>query len=148
MADVKTRKMKLKKDFTPPSFDDGDEFFPNGIFEFNITKLLSFIGSHPSAFPVENVEVSSLVRGVPDHLDENTVQQANFRNPIVLAEISPGRFNVVDGNHRLEKARREGAVKIPAYRVAAEQHVSFMKTVKGYRAYIGYWNTKVRELNG
>ncbi len=137
--------MKLKKNFTPPSFDDGDEFFPNGIFEFNITKLLSFIGSHPSAFPVENVDVSSLVRGVPDHLDDKTVQKANLANPIVLAEISPGRFNVVDGNHRLEKAMRDGLKSIPTYRVAAEQHVPFMKTVRGYQAYVKYWNEKLRE---
>ncbi|MGK5082986.1 ParB N-terminal domain-containing protein, partial [Bdellovibrionota bacterium FG-1] len=108
------------------------------IFDFNITKLIAFIHANSETFPIERVSVPSLVRGIPDHLDEETVKTANLANPIILAEISPGRFNVIDGNHRLERARREGAVEIPAYRVAAEQHVPFMKTVKGYQAYVGY----------
>jgi hypothetical protein len=36
-------KLKIIKKFTPCPIDDGDELFPNGIFEFNITKMLSFI---------------------------------------------------------------------------------------------------------
>jgi hypothetical protein len=142
---MKARKMKLNKKFEPLEWNEGDEFFPNGIFEFNITKLVAHIGANPAEFPLERVAVSTLVRGVPDHLNEETVQNANLTNPIVIAEISPGRFNVIDGNHRLEKARRDGVDTIPVYRVAAEQHVPFMKTVNGYQAYIEYWNIKVDE---
>ncbi|MGK5087098.1 ParB N-terminal domain-containing protein [Bdellovibrionota bacterium FG-2] len=145
MTRIMTRKMKLKKNFVPVAPGDDDEYFANGIFEFNITKLVAFIRAKPDIFPTEQVTVAPLARFVPMHLDEKTIQQANLSNPIVLGEISPGRFNVIDGNHRLEKARRDGLETIPAYRVAAEHHVAFLKSVRAYQAYIGYWNGKLKE---
>jgi hypothetical protein len=36
-------KLKLDKMFRPCPLDEGDEAYPNGIFEFNITRLLTFI---------------------------------------------------------------------------------------------------------
>jgi hypothetical protein len=70
---------------------------------------------------------------------------AGHYQPIILAEVSPGRFNVIDGNHRVERARRDGLDTIPAYRVPAEEHVAFLKTVCGYEAYVRYWNDKLKE---
>jgi ParB-like chromosome segregation protein Spo0J len=32
--------------------------------------------------------------------------------PVVLAEISPGQYNLIDGRHRMEKARRMGINRI------------------------------------
>lgn len=142
---MKTRKMKLNKNFTPPISDEDDEYFANGFFHFNITKLAVFIQANRDLFPVEMIEVVTLVREIPEHLDEEAVQKANLSNPIFIAEISPDRFNVIDGNHRLERARREGVETIPAYRIAAEHHVPFLKTAKAYQSYIGYWNEKVAQ---
>ena len=116
------------------------------IFEFNIKKLLAFIQANPTRFPVEMIQISALpFQGSGESLNEETIKTAILSNPIVLAEISPGRFNVIDGNHRTERARREGAGTVLAYRVAAEQHVPFMKTVRGYEAYVKYWNQKLKE---
>ena len=39
-------KIKLDKKFQPMAADDGDEFFPNGIFEFNITKNIQSMRSY------------------------------------------------------------------------------------------------------
>ena len=55
--------------------------------------------------------------------------------PIILAEISPGKYNVIDGNHRIEKAYRLGTERIPAYILTARQHLRFLTTVKAYHAY-------------
>ena len=52
-------------------------------------------------------------------------------------------YNVIDGNHRLERAFRDGVEQIAAYRVKAEDHLSFLTTDKGYKAYIDYWNSKI-----
>ena len=41
------------------------------------------------------------------HMDSVVISQ-----PVILAEISPGRFNLIDGNHRMEKARRLGVMSI------------------------------------
>jgi hypothetical protein len=46
-------KLKLDKGFQPSPVKEGDEAYPNGIFEFNITGLLTFIDAHPGDFPIE-----------------------------------------------------------------------------------------------
>jgi hypothetical protein len=141
---VKLKKLKFHTDFTPLPVSEGDELFPNGIFEFNVTKLLAFIRDHPSHFPVEEIDIESLGAAFGrERLDEEAINTANVKNPIVLAEISPNRFNVIDGNHRVEKARREGMKYIPGYRVHAHQHTAFLTSVKAYETYVKYWNSKV-----
>jgi len=54
---------------------------------------------------------------------------------------------VIDGNHRMEKARRLGIERIPAFKLSPEQHLQFLTTEKGYLAYIEYWNGKMK-VNG
>ena len=66
--------------------------------------------------------------------------------PVILAEISPGRYNLIDGNHRMEKARRMGINSIQAYKLNVEQHMRFLTSRKAYVAYIGYWNNKLKEM--
>ncbi len=34
--------------------------------------------------------------------------------PILLAEIAPGLYNVIDGDHRLARARRDSAQTVPS----------------------------------
>jgi hypothetical protein len=145
-ASLKLTKLKVQTDFTPLSVSDGDELFPNGIFEFNVTKLLAFIRDHPSQFAVEQVEIASLGAAFGTGLNEDVINTANLKNPIVLAEISPNRFNVIDGNHRVQRARREGMRYIPAYRVQAHQHVAFLTSARAYERYVEYWNSKVDDL--
>jgi hypothetical protein len=141
----KSRQFKINKKFEPAESDAGDELFPNGYFEFNITKLLAFIESKTNMFPVEQVEVKKLVKERHGHLNEETVLTAKVTKPIVLAEISPGRYNVIDGHHRLERARREGFETIPVYRVGAELHHAFLTSANSYKAYVKYWNSKLEE---
>jgi hypothetical protein len=115
------KRIRLDKTFESLHHDDEDEFYQNGIFAFNITKLLSY-------------------------LNESTIQTANLSSPLILAEIAPTRFNVIDGNHRLEKAFCEGVDKISVYRVLVEKHLPFLTTKQSYRAYIEYWNSKIDEM--
>lgn len=136
------RNLKISKNFSPCSIDDGDELYPNGIFNFNITKMAEYIQNQD--ITCEEVFVRDYSRGSSkfkeDHLD--TVDVAK---PVIVAEISPGRYNVIDGNHRMEKARRLGIEKIKAYKLNPEQHLQFLTTEKGYLAYIEYWNSKLKE---
>ena len=115
-------------------------------FEFNITKLLAFIKTNADKFPVEQVDPNAFRPADIASLDEATIEIANLSDPIVLAEISPGRFNVVDGNHRVERAHRVGVERIPAYRVSAADHHAFLTSERSYKIYIEYWNSKVDEL--
>jgi hypothetical protein len=138
------KKFKFSKKFQPIVSDVGDELYPNGIFRFNITKLLEFINLNKDKFQPEEVEVKTVRTFPSSSLDETTIKNANLALPIILAEISPGKFNVIDGNHRLEKAYRTGVATIPAYRLFAEQHIMFLASIEAYKAYVEYWNTKVK----
>lgn len=139
-------KLKINKKFQPFIVDEKDELFPNGFFEFNITKLIAQIKTNPDDFPIEEVTLDSLWESSPN-LSETTIQAANLSVPIILAEISPGRFNVVDGNHRVAKARRDGVGSLPAFKVGPDQHHHFLTTVDGYKKYVEYWNSKVVEMS-
>jgi hypothetical protein len=93
---------KLKRDnnFQPCPAESGDEHYQNGIFEFNITRLLAFIDTSAERFPIELVSVDEFPNFGGSHLDEETLRTADLSRPILLAEISPGLYNVIDGHHR------------------------------------------------
>ena len=138
------RKLKKARTFIPCPVDDGDEMYPNGIFVFNITKMTEYIYSCPEIV-VESVSVKEFSTGLST-FNETHLPSVDVSKPIIVAEISPGRYSVIDGNHRLEKARRAGLEKIPAYRLEPKQHLRFLTTEKGYIAYIDYWNSKLKAL--
>lgn len=134
------RKLKFSKRFTPCPVDDGDELYPNGIFVFNITKMAQFI--EDQVIRCEEVllkDYHSFSKFKEDYLATVDVSR-----PVIVAEISPGRYNVIDGNHRMEKARRLGLEKLMAYRLSPDQHLQFLTTEQGYLAYIEYWNGKLK----
>ena len=64
------RKLKLDKKFAPSPSDDGDEFFANGIFEFNITKLQAFVAGNVEKFQVQSIEVAQFHRYDPTTLED------------------------------------------------------------------------------
>ena len=136
------KKLKIIKSFEPCPVDDGDEMYPNGIFNFNITKMAEFIQNQK--ITCEEVLVRDYSRG-SSKFKEDYVGTVDVAKPVIVAEISPGRYNVIDGNHRMEKARRLGMEKISAYKLSPEQHLQFLTTEKGYLAYIEYWNSKLKE---
>ncbi|RQW82671.1 MAG: hypothetical protein EHM79_17845 [Geobacter sp.] len=137
------RKLKINKRFTPCPEEDGDELYPNGIFVFNITKLAEYI--QRSGIVCEEVLVEDFCRD-SSKFNEEHLPSVDVTKPVIIAEISPGRYNVIDGNHRMEKARRLGLKKMPTYKIAPEQHVQFLTTAKGYLAYVEYWNGKLKSL--
>ena len=72
-------KLKLDAKFEPCPPEAGDELFPNGIFEFNISKLLAFIHTHPERFPVELFELAEIPNYGDADLDEAAVGTAAYR---------------------------------------------------------------------
>jgi hypothetical protein len=137
-------KLKLDKIFQPCPAEPGDELYPNGIFEFNITRLLAFVETQVERFPIERVEVEGIQNYGSESLNEEAVSTADLLRPILFAEISPGLFNLIDGHHRVAKARREGVKTLPAHRVACPHHVRFLTSTLAYERYVEYWNEKIR----
>lgn len=138
--------MRIQADatFVPCPVDDGDELFPNGIFEFNVTRILEHVARHPEEVALVQVAVNGFPRWDRPLVDAN-VEAADLGRPVVLAEITPGRYNLIDGHHRLEQARRRGVETLWAYRLTAAQHVRFLTSESAYLAFVGYWNGKVGE---
>jgi len=76
--------------------------------------------------------------------DESHVDSVDVNRPVLLAEISPGHYNLIDGNHRMEKARRRGISRIFAYRLNVKQHIEFLTERTAYLSYVEYWNGKLK----
>ncbi len=91
-----TGRLRRDKKFQPRPAKLDDEHYANGIFEFNITRLLAFIDTCPEQFPIESVLVDDLAGYGGSNLNEEAVRNADLSRPILLAEIAPGRFNVID----------------------------------------------------
>lgn len=134
---------KVDNDFTAcPTV--GDEIYPNGIFEFNITKILQYIHENQHTVVLEEVAVDDFPKAFSS-INESHMDSVELTAPVILAEIAPGRFNLIDGHHRMEKARRKGVKRIFAYKLNVEQHMQFLTDKKAYVAYIEYWNSKLKK---
>lgn len=111
---------------------------------FNITKMVEYIQNNLDAIAIEEVAVSDYFKGFSS-INEFHVDSVDTSKPVIFAEISPGQYNLIDGHHRMEKARRKGISSVPAYKLNVEQHIQFLTSRKGYVAYVEYWNNKLKE---
>ena len=103
--------------------------------------MIDFINSNTSDFIIEEVSVDDYPREFSS-INEDHMNNVQITEPVILAEISPGLYNLIDGNHRMEKARRLGIKRMRAYRISAEQHTRFLTSLEAYMAYVEYWNSK------
>jgi hypothetical protein len=145
-ADTVPARLKLAPSFLPCPIDAGDEVFRNGIFDFNITRLTAYIETHADRFPIEIVAVASTPNYGDSRLDQTTISAADLSRPVLFAEIAPSRFNLIDGNHRMARARRDGVPSVPAYRIRCPHHVAFLTSTMAYQKYVEYWNGKIKEM--
>lgn len=92
-------------------------------------------------------------------MNKDYVEQADLGRPLIFAEIAPDRlemgmrradgdlyargYNLLDGHHRLAKARKLGIQKLPAYVLRMEQHLPF--PARSYETYVDYWKGKLEE---
>jgi len=136
--------LRVDEDFIPCPVADGDELFPNGIFVFNVTRMLEWIGRNQGEVLTEDVAVGEFF-GEFSSITESHMSSVTCDRPVVLAEISRGRYNLIDGHHRMEKAQRSGARRIPAHKLNVKQHVRFLTCKKAYRAFVEYWNSKLED---
>jgi hypothetical protein len=136
-------KITIDRSFQPCPIEDGDECYPNGVFEFNITRLLAFIDAHADQFPIAPITLAEISTIGDSKLNPETVQTADLSRPIVLAEIAPNRHNVIDGHHRVGRARCEGLQSLPCRRIRCPVHVAFLTSTIAYERYVEYWNSKL-----
>ncbi len=134
----------------------GDEYYPNGLFTFHITKLNQFIDEHPEKIQVVEINVEEYhTHFCNQEMNPEYIKSADVTRPVILAEIAPDRlyhgypsitkdyysrgYNIIDGHHRLAKAKEQGIEELKAYLIPMEQHIDFM--FKGFETYVEYWNS-------
>ena len=139
------KQLKADEGFEPYPVSTGDELYPNGIFEFNISKIIKDVENDPDKFGLCEIFVGDFPGGLST-INEAHLESVDISRPVILAEISPGRYNVIDGNHRMEKARRLKMNAISAYQLDVTQHLKYLTSKKAYFAYIRYWNEKVQQI--
>jgi hypothetical protein len=123
---------------------EGDEFFPNGIFNFNISRILEDINAGLLQVEYEEILVQEWCR-THGHgsINEEHLPTVDVTKSILQAEIRPGMFKIIDGNHRIEKAFRDGILSIHSYKLRGEHLIPYFMRVEGYKAFVDYWNSKL-----
>ncbi len=134
--------LKIDPDFIPCPAEEGDELFPNGIFVFNVTRMIEYIQESDEVI-LEEVMINDINHHFSS-INESHLDTVDISRPIILAEIAPGRYNLIDGHHRLEKARRMGKESMQAYKMNVLQHVQFLTSKEAYQSYVEYWNNKLK----
>ena len=141
---TRSRKIKLDKKFEPLPTRDGDEIFRSGYFKFNITRIMEDILAGKLEVAEEPINVSSWFRlRSSNAVNEDHISSVDINKTVLQAEIRAGVYNMIDGNHRIEKARREGIEWINSYKIKGEQLVPYFIEKKGYEAFVEYWNSKL-----
>lgn len=129
----------IVKNFVPCPVKPEDELFRLGIFVFNITRMLEFIENYPEKFVLEDISVNNLYSSF-SRIDENRIDVVDFSMPVLLIEITPGQFTLIDGNHRMEKARRLGIKSLKGYRLKISDHIPFLTSKESYEKFVEYLN--------
>jgi len=101
------RKLKLQKNYTPKvQNSDEIEIYPNGVFNFFISKIIEDIDDgilQPIKVRINIEKWLQTHYQCKDNINENHLLSVNTRKPIIQAEIKPNHFEIIDGNHRFEK---------------------------------------------
>ena len=99
--------LKYENSFTPCPVKAEDELFAIGIFEFNITEILKYIKANSASVRLEEIRVSDFFQEFSS-INESHVEWVDVSQPVILAEIAPEQYNLIDGNHRMEKSTQDG----------------------------------------
>lgn len=113
------------------------------MFEFNISRIVDYLGDDAARVPPEQISTRRFPADFSS-IDEGHLEFVSLDKPVIIAEIAPGRFNLIDGHHRMEKARRSGVETLPGYTLSVAHHVNFLTTREAYDAYVRYWNEKLQ----
>lgn len=143
------RTLKFIKNYIPKVQESEEiEIYPNGIFKFFISKILEDIYRGDFKPKMERINIEKWRKShskSTDSLDENHLKIANIKKPIIQAEIRIGKFEIIDGNHRFEKAFRDGKKTINSYKICGEELVPYFYDKQGYECFVKYWNSKLED---
>lgn len=140
----KSRKLVRDKNYKPLPTNEGDEIYSNGIFKFNISKILEHISTGKLNAEKEQIDINKWFKThIRGSVNEDHLPMVDITKPVLQAEIRSGMFEIIDGHHLLEKACRDSVEFIDSYKLIGEQLVPFFADVRGYVSFVEYWNSKL-----
>ena len=95
----------------------------SGSLLWNIGRMLEDAAS----FRVASRSTEELAEGNPFHGDPEYAMETDLTKPLILAELWPGKYKLLDGNHRLYKARALQVDRLPVYFLTWEEHVRYIE---------------------
>ncbi len=138
---LKERTLKLNINFIPCELQEDEECYPNGIFRFNISRIVEDIESGRLQAEMDKIDVPHWFKNhCMGDVNEDHMPNVVLSKPVIQAEIKAGFYEIIDGRHRMEKALRENLQYIDSYKLKGEQLLDYFIDEKGYSAFIGYWN--------
>ncbi|MGO1368834.1 MAG: ParB N-terminal domain-containing protein [Senegalia sp. (in: firmicutes)] len=139
-----SRKINTVINYVPCKVIENEEIYQNGIFHFNISRILEHIISGKIEVEKEEINVSDWYKTHFNGLiDEEHLYTVDTTKPVIQAEISPNRYVIIDGNHRLEKAYRNNIKTIDSYKLKVDQLLEYFTDIRGYESFVEYWNSKI-----
>jgi hypothetical protein len=127
---------------TVESLED-EELYRHGIFEWNISKIIQYINENERDILQTVIDVKKHFHSAS--INESHVDTVNLFIPVIQAEINPGNYIVIDGHHRLAKAKKNNVPFINSYKLKVIQHNQFFTSIKSYATFVDYWNSKIRD---
>lgn len=97
----------------------GNEY---GMLLWDVEKILHDI----SAFPQQKRSVYNLVQENPFHGDAKYAMSTDLSKPLILIQLCEGKEKLIDGNHRLYKAKEEGVEFITCYYLTVLQQQKYI----------------------
>ena len=114
-------------------------------FNWHITRAAAWIEENRDQIELSVVQVGPRSPGADSpNLDEDFLPKADLTKPIIMVRMRPEFFRLIDGNHRVAKARRMGMAELPAYYLTEEQHRQFFTAEEMDKRYVEYWNDKLK----
>lgn len=150
--------MVYRPDYYSFNNDDREEWFPNGIFNYNVSRLMRDLAADIdkkeketpwlNAAVKRNVSVEEAIHHAHglEKMEDAHIQAADLCRPLIFVEIAPDSYNLIDGHHRLEKARSAGIEELPAWWVGAHSAIRYLGSESEYSTYAGYWNSKIEDI--
>ena len=139
------KNMKENPGFIPCIPVVGDETLGGFPFNWNVTRASEWIKAN-----LDQVELSVVQVGQPapladsSSMDEDFLPHADLTKPLIMVRMRPEFFRLIDGNHRVAKARRSSVEELPAYYLTQEQHRQFFTSEDMDKRYVDYWNDKLK----
>lgn len=140
----KSRKIKFDNNYNPLPTYEGDEIYPNGVFNFSISRIIEHISSHQLDAGKEKINVKEWFKShFHGSVNKEHLLTVDVTKPVIQAEIRPGIYEIIDGNHRMERAYRQKIEFIDSYKLRGEQLLPYFVDICGYKAFVEYWNSKL-----